>query len=454
MTNEDSSNNGSAVPPPKNDAPKDQQQTLVVPTINYAKPFPDVSKIEVFAGQNFRRWQERISSTLDLHGVALALTNSKPPSSSTQKEVDIWEHANKVCRHTIMTTLSNELFDVYCSYKEAKEIWDSMVLKYTAENAGKKNFVIGNYYRWTMSEEKDIKDQINEYHKLIEELKAENIPLPDEFVAGILIEKLPESWNDYKNQLKHKQKQLPLADLITHIIIEDTNRKESMAAKAKALTSQANLIQNNTNQKKRYDNKPNHKPGHNKNKYVPRVTNPTFKKEAGHCYVCGKKGHYAPQCRYRKKDENPPEANLAEGDDDIIAAVIAQANIVTDVNKWVVDSGATRHICATKDAFTSYTTVGDGEEHVYLGDSRTAAVSGKGKVMLKLTSGKTLALSDVLHVPEIRTNLISVALLSKGGIKVSFESDKIVMTKNNVFVGKGYCDKGLFVLNIAEVMHN
>ena len=171
MITEDNSNSGSPVPPPKNDAPKDQQQTLVVPTINYAKPFPDVSKIEVFAGQNFRRWQERVSSTLDLHGVALTLTNSKPPSSSTQKEVDTWEHANKACRHTIMTTLSNELFDVYCSYKEAKEIW-AMVLKYTAETAGKKNFVIGNYYRWTMLEEKDIKDQINEYHKLIEELNA------------------------------------------------------------------------------------------------------------------------------------------------------------------------------------------------------------------------------------------------------------------------------------------
>jgi hypothetical protein len=39
-----------------------------------------------------------------------------------------------------------------------------------------------------MSKEKDIKDQINEYHKLIKELKAENIPLSDEFVAGILIE--------------------------------------------------------------------------------------------------------------------------------------------------------------------------------------------------------------------------------------------------------------------------
>jgi len=74
-----------------------------------------------------------------------------------------------------------------------------------------------------MLEEKDIKDQINEYHKLIEELRAENIPLPAEFVAGILIEKLHESWNDYNNQRKHKQEQLPLEDLITHIIIEDTN---------------------------------------------------------------------------------------------------------------------------------------------------------------------------------------------------------------------------------------
>ena len=73
---------------------------------------------------------------------------------------------------------------------------------------------------------------------------------------------------------------------------------------------------------------------------------------------------------------------------------------------------------------------------------------------MKLTSGKTLALSDVMHVPSIRTNLISIALLSKGEVKVSFESDKIVMIKNNVFVGKGYCDQGLFVLNVSEVINN
>ena len=94
-----------------------------------------------------------------------------------------------------------------------------LILKYTAEDAGKQKFVVGNFYKWEMTKAKDIKLQINEYHKLLEELRAENINLPDEFVAGVLIEKLPNSWNDYKQQLKHKQKQLTLTGLITHIII-------------------------------------------------------------------------------------------------------------------------------------------------------------------------------------------------------------------------------------------
>ena len=155
------------------------------------------------------------------------------------------------------------------------------------------------------------------------------------------------------------------------------------------------------------------------------------------------------------RNDNPPKpkANLVEGDEQVIAAVVSQVNMVTNVKEWVVDSGATRHICANKKSFSTYTPVEDGKEVVYLGDSRTANVLGKGKVLLKLTFGKTLALSEVLHVPNIKANLISVALQEKFRIKVSFESDKIVMTKNNIFVGKGYCNQRLYVLKFFEIMN-
>ena len=113
--------------------------------------------------------------------------------------------------------------------------------------------------------------------------------------------------------------------------------------------------------------------------------------------------------------------------------------MVTNSKNWVIDTSATRYICENKDVFASYTLVGGDKKVVYLGDSHTTQVLGKGKVMLKLTLGKTLALNDMLHVSNIRANLVSVDLLGKVGVKVSFESDRIVMTKNNIFVEKGFC---------------
>jgi len=92
-----------------------------------------------------------------------------------------------------------------------------------------------------MIEDKDIKIQINEYHKLLENIKVENIVLFDEFVLELLIKKLLQSWTDYKQQLKHRHKQMSLPNLITHIIIEDTNQKECVVVRAKALSAKANI---------------------------------------------------------------------------------------------------------------------------------------------------------------------------------------------------------------------
>ena len=63
-----------------------------------------------------------------------------------------------------------------------------------------------------------------------------------------------------------------------------------------------------------------------------------------------------------------------------------------------------------------------------MGNSAVSKVEGKGKVILKWTSGKELTLNDVLHVPDIRKNLISGSILSKKGFRIVFESDKFVLT--------------------------
>ncbi len=72
---------------------------------------------------------------------------------------------------------------------------------------------------------------------------------------------------------------------------------------------------------------------------------------------------------------------------------------------------------------------------------------------MKLTSDKTLSLTNVLHVPHFRHNLISVRLLNKARIKVILDGGIVNLTKNEVFVGNGYLDQDLFVLNVDQVIN-
>ena len=85
-----------------------------------------------------------------------------------------------------------------------------------------------------------------------------------------------------------------------------------------------------------------------------------------------------------------------------------------------------------------------------MGDSKSSPTIGKGKVLLKLTSRKVLALSNVLRMPNIHWNLVSVSLLWKVGVMILFDSDKIILIRNDVFARKGYCNQGFFMLNVSK----
>ena len=131
--------------------------------------------------------------------------------------------------------------------------------------------------------------------------------------------------------------------------------------------------------------------------------------------------------------------NLAETE--VITTIVSyEVSLVTNLKYWVVDFETTGHIYDNKHAFTSYTTIKEGDEEVFMADSRSSPMIGKRKVLLKLTFEKVLVLNDVLHVSNICWNLVLVSLFGKTGVRILFNSDKMVLTKNDVFVGKDYCN--------------
>jgi len=105
--------------------------------------------------------------------------------------------------------------------------------------------------------------------------------------------------------------------------------------------------------------------------------------------------------------QSSAQANLTE-DTEVFCAVKLEVNMVSNLTEWILDTGATRYFCTNKDLMHDFEDVPDGE-HVFMGNASTARVMGKGKVLLKFTSGKRLFLNNVLFVPSLRRNLVLVA---------------------------------------------
>jgi hypothetical protein len=163
------------------------------------------------------------------------------------------------------------------------------------------------------------------------------------------------------------------------------------------------------------------------------------------CYHCGKPGHFKKDCRFLKKKKQASDSKE-------FVAMISEIFMLEEDGSWWIDSCASRHVCKEMSLFKTFETVENGCI-LFMGNSTTAAVKGKGTVNLEFTSGNVLTLTDVYYVLEIRKNLVSGGLLNKFGFKCVFESDQFVLTKGGTFVGKGYLSEDVFKLNLVNKLN-
>ena len=84
-----------------------------------------------------------------------------------------------------------------------------------------------------------------------------------------------------------------------------------------------------------------------------------------------------------------------------------------------------------------------------MGNYNQAKVIGKGTVEVKMSSGKMMILTNVFHVLNIK-NLVSANLLCKSGVKAVLKSEKLILSKNEIFVGKGYATDSMYKLSIIN----
>jgi len=96
----------------------------------------------------------------------------------------------------------------------------------------------------------------------------------------------------------------------------------------------------------------------------------------------------------------------ATSDDLVILHDPNSINRVSDESMWTINSGATLHVTARKEFFTSYTPGDFGV--LKMGNYGMSKVISVGDVCLQTNMGMQLLLRGVKHAPNVHFNLISV----------------------------------------------
>ncbi|XP_070037026.1 uncharacterized protein [Nicotiana tomentosiformis] len=204
--------------------------------------------------------------------------------------VEAWKQADFLCKCYILSSLEDDLYNVYSAMNTSKELWDALEKKYKTEDTCLKTFVVAKFLDYKMIDSKN----------------------------------LPSSWRDFKNYLKHKRQEMKLKDLVIRLKIEEDNKTTRKKSRGNSTIMGVNIVE--------------------------------------------KTALKTPDCRLPKKDKKKGHANIVEKNDDIddLRAMLSKCNLVENLKEWRIDSKATQHVCAVKEAFTTYSTIGP-EEELFLG---------------------------------------------------------------------------------------
>lgn len=115
---------------------------------------------------------------------------------------------------------------------------------------------------------------------------------------------------------------------------------------------------------------------------------------------------------------------------------------------WCIDSSATSHLCNNRDKFSNFEPK---QAELSLATDKNTKILGTGNVLVNVSTGKRqwdINFKNVSYVPDLKTNLFSVARATDFGHTVTFKkTEAVVVNKNNDVIMRAKRRGNLYFVN-------
>lgn len=115
-----------------------------------------------------------------------------------------------------------------------------------------------------------------------------------------------------------------------------------------------------------------------------------------------------------------------------LISALSTTSPMDTLGNWLIDSGASRHFTEYKEALSNLIEKETNLE-IILGDHTTYPVKGVGNITLQLNQGNMIHLQEVLYVPDLKKNLVSISAMEDKGYKVAFIDGRVRVLKKKNF---------------------
>lgn len=367
---------------------------------------------------NYETWKLRARQILTREKLWSCISEEAPQMKDRTKE---WKEKDELALQSIGFLVEDAQLRLIKDAVTAKEAWTILNKYYVKDSAVGKVALIKKLCKLELSEAGDCRQHLTEFDELFEKFENVGCIMPEDMKAAFILASLPQSYDSMVASIQGRAEVFTMAFVKSKLLEEFERRLE----KSDSENQRAMAVKTGFKHPKEENNR--------------RL-----------CYACGSPDHIMRNCEVlrsvrsesskgagRRREEAAKTVN--SGDEPCgnvcFAALQQEAN-----DFWYLDSGASCHMTGSKSLLDSCERMK--EQRVLMADGKAICCDTKGKAYVSAEDRQghsmVVSLKDVVVVPGLSANLVSVQAITKNGFSVVF-SDKncqIIKGSKTVVVGK------------------